>query len=231
MSDYSFDLEAGKTLKLLTAGKYCDRDIVVKAIGGGSVSDVPEGYTRLEYIKATGKQSVNTGVKANQDTRVIMTVRPTVNTNEMNDWMFEGRNSANVASFGVFCDYTLNIFYSDYGTSRLTIPYTSWGEKVTIDFNKNTITIGETTVTHPTQTFQSDYPLYLFCMNSANSQKGYGEGEIYPCLIYGNGALVRDYVPVIYKTTGEAGLYDKVNHVFYPSAGTQPFIAGPVLTA
>lgn len=33
---YTFTIESGKTKRLKTAGKYCDRDIVVTASGGGS---------------------------------------------------------------------------------------------------------------------------------------------------------------------------------------------------
>ena len=39
MSSFNFDIEAGNTLTLATAGKYCDKNIVVNAIGGGGTSD------------------------------------------------------------------------------------------------------------------------------------------------------------------------------------------------
>ena len=32
---FNFELPAGETLQLLTAGKYCDQDIMVTALGGG----------------------------------------------------------------------------------------------------------------------------------------------------------------------------------------------------
>ena len=35
MSEYNITVQAGKSTRLLTAGKYCDRDIVVTAEGGG----------------------------------------------------------------------------------------------------------------------------------------------------------------------------------------------------
>lgn len=38
---FNFEVEAGKSVKLTTAGKYCDRDIVVSATGGG-------GYTEAD---------------------------------------------------------------------------------------------------------------------------------------------------------------------------------------
>ena len=40
MSEYSITVEGGTSKRLLTAGKYCDRDIVVTATGGGGSGDI-----------------------------------------------------------------------------------------------------------------------------------------------------------------------------------------------
>lgn len=40
---HNITVESGKSLKLKTAGKYCDRDIVVTAEGG---TDIPDGYIK-----------------------------------------------------------------------------------------------------------------------------------------------------------------------------------------
>lgn len=40
MSEYSITVEGGTSKRLLTAGKYCDRDIVVTATGGGGGGDI-----------------------------------------------------------------------------------------------------------------------------------------------------------------------------------------------
>ena len=39
MSEFNIEVEGGKAVRLPTAGKYCDRDIVVTATGGGSTMD------------------------------------------------------------------------------------------------------------------------------------------------------------------------------------------------
>lgn len=45
MSTFNIEVEGGKTVKLPTAGKYCDRDIIVTAKGGGgSGGDYQQGY-------------------------------------------------------------------------------------------------------------------------------------------------------------------------------------------
>ena len=44
MSEFNIEVEGGKSVRLPTAGKYCDRDIVVTATGGGGSSE--EDYNR-----------------------------------------------------------------------------------------------------------------------------------------------------------------------------------------
>ena len=51
MSAFEFSVESGKTITLPTAGKYCDRDIVVTATGGGDTDAV------YEQGVADGKQA------------------------------------------------------------------------------------------------------------------------------------------------------------------------------
>lgn len=73
---HEIELQAGMTVRLPTAGKYCDRDIVVTAKGGGgSVEGIPGGYTKVDYIQFNDLQTVDTGIICNQDTklRVVFT--------------------------------------------------------------------------------------------------------------------------------------------------------------
>ena len=47
---FNFEVEGGGTLHLLTAGKYCDQDIIVTGLGGGGGGggDAPELHTVTE---------------------------------------------------------------------------------------------------------------------------------------------------------------------------------------
>lgn len=47
---FNFEVESGKTLQLLTAGKYCDQDILVTALGGGGGGGGPELHTVTEAL-------------------------------------------------------------------------------------------------------------------------------------------------------------------------------------
>ena len=46
MSEFNIIVKSGETKRLLTSGKYCDRDILVTAQGGGSDGQIPEGYIK-----------------------------------------------------------------------------------------------------------------------------------------------------------------------------------------
>jgi hypothetical protein len=64
MSEYSITVDGGTSKRLLTAGKYCDRDIVVTATGGGgapttisgvnlhdTATDTPNTYLQGSTVK------------------------------------------------------------------------------------------------------------------------------------------------------------------------------------
>lgn len=70
--------------------------------------------------------------------------------------------------------------------------------------------------------------MYLFAVNEAQTVRYYAGARIYSCQIYDNGTLVRDFVPCV-DYSGEVGLYDLVNAVFYGSSGTGVFSAGSPL--
>lgn len=92
---FNINVEGGKTVRLPTAGKYCDRDIVVTATGGGGDSELPVGYSRVDYIEFTGGQLVDTGIIGNQDTQI--TVNFTWGSDKQNH-VFGCASSGNTAS-------------------------------------------------------------------------------------------------------------------------------------
>lgn len=56
--------------------------------------------------------------------------------------------------------------------------------------------------------------------------------KLYSCKVYNTSmVLIRDYIPAVRATDGVAGLYDKVNDVFYTNAGTGSFSYGYTLAS
>ena len=226
------DIEALYQTELLTVNVSSDSG----SVSGFEVnivkcnSSLPGGYTPVEYIESTGAQYIDTGFKMNQDTRVVMKVK--ASSISANAWAFEGRISSSSASKGVFFYYSNNKLWNvDYNgsSSRKSISGVTATDMLDIDYNKNVCTINGVSVTHTTAAFQSSCNLTLLAANTAGAVAGYLNAKLYSCQIYDNGTLVRDFVPAK-SADGVAGLYDKVNEVFYTSAGTTAFVAGEELT-
>lgn len=83
MADIAITVDGGTTKKLLTAGKYCDRNIVVTATGGGGEPEPPQdGKTRL-YIHVPPNSEPNRPPARNQ---VPLYIQQTVSRGVTIDW-------------------------------------------------------------------------------------------------------------------------------------------------
>lgn len=203
-----------------------------------SLNDIPKGYTKLEYIEATGAQYINTGYCANNNTRVQMKVALT--KLDTSSTLFCSRENERVNSFELH--YFGNwIFAARYGTqdneedTRLRdFGKPTLDEPILVDFNKNVVSMNNITKTLTTQTFTAPCTMYLFA--SYNTSAGvltymytYSYAKLYSCSIYDNGTLIRNYVPC-QNSLGAVGLYDTVMEEFVTSGSTTSFVAGPVVS-
>lgn len=176
-------------------------------------------YYPVEYIESSGTQYIDTGFKPNQDTRAILSA---YNNSTSSGWTFGAWASASSKQYAFNC---LGSYGFRYGSASAAITTVPVGD-VFVDFNKNSYNINGTAGTIAEQTFVSDYPMYLFCINAAGSPSGgkfYGRVEF--AQIYDNGTLARDFAP--YRDENSAGyLYDKVGKQIYANKGTGTFAVG-----
>lgn len=189
---------------------------------------LPSSYKKLQYIQSSGTQYIDTGFKHNQNTRIVMHVKPVSIT--ANAWAFEGRISYTSASKGVFFYYSSGkLWNADYNGSgnRKTFAGISSTADLTIDYNKNICTINGVSITNTATTFQSTANLTLLACNTAGTIAGFLSAKLYSCQIYDNGTLIRDFIPCC-SANGTVGLWDDVNSVFYTNSGTGVFIDGPL---
>lgn len=194
---------------------------------------LPIGYKQVEYIQSSGTQYIDSGFKHNQNTRVMMKVKPISATD--NAWAFEGRTSGTSSTKGVFFWYSSGqLWNADYDTANNTSgtrkAFAGIGttDELNIDYNKNVCTINGVTNSFTARTFQSTYNLALLANNDAGNVRGFLTAKLYSCQIYDNGTLIRDFVPCT-NVSGTAGLYDIVNSKFYGNSGSGSFTAGPVV--
>lgn len=183
---------------------------------------LPNGYTRLEYIRSTGTQYIDTGFKANNNTRIVMSVAATPRS--ANGFFFGARTNYQSNAFGVLTRQ--NAYRFDYGDQVTTISNAATG-KFVIDTNKNIVKFNDATVATATEAqFQCVYNMTLFANNNAKTLYDYHSFDLYSCQMYDNGTLIRNLIPCK-NTSNVIGLYDAVNDQFYSNAGSGVFTAGP----
>lgn len=189
---------------------------------------LPEGHTELKWIESTGTQYVDSLFKPNQDTKVVVDVQfsevPTTHSA-----LFGARN-ANTNQFWAYYRYTENAYSGRFGTTAdRTIAFDPT-ERAMVALDSNVLTVNGVSVSANEATFASEQSLYLFAVNNAEVEyRQYpGAFKLFASEIYGDGELVRDYVPDL-TDDGQVGLYDLVEGKFYPNAGSGVFTAGDVI--
>lgn len=204
---------------------------VLKVMRGSEVlwEKVTKKYkTELVYIKSTGTQWINTEYIPSTETKVEIRIGG-IDENTFpvgsGGWFIGSRTSYNDRGFGTYYNPAENNLYGAFGKQQL-----AYKEQKTNFYNKDhTIVIdksglyldGAKKLTF-NNSFEGQYPLYLFTINLAGSLANLMSFSLYGLRIWQNGELVREYIPVIdYNDT--PCLFDKVNEKFYYNAGIGSF--------
>lgn len=216
------------------AGPEVENTVVTKKIKKGymvtknaELTQLPEGYTQLQYIESADTQYLDTGFYANQDTRLVMDCDILTMYNGTPDTgaLFGGRTGYKKTAFCVWCG--TDNWQTDYGNTILTFEHATLGRHK-IDKNKNLLTIDGETYTNTAATFQCTSSILLFALqNDGVYDDRRHQIRLHSCKIYDNGNLVRDYRPCT-NVNGIAGLYDIINDTFTGSAVDTQFISGPI---
>ena len=187
------------------------------------IYEEPE-ITFLEYIEGTGTQYIDTRFAPNQDTKVVC--RAVYTQGSSATYLF-GSDAGSGSSYFAFGSANGNLRYAYNTSSYYFESGLSFTDVITIEADKNVATInGSYTVAAGEAAFSSGFALYLFGDNRAGTLYGVTPAKVYSCQIYDDGAFVRDYLPAR-TSDGDVGLWDNVDCLFYPNAGTGVFLAGP----
>lgn len=194
-------------------------------IGGPLTSvSLPSGYRRLNYIKSTGTQYIDTNFTPTYSSHVVMDVECTKTVSSFTAF-FGFRNAASPTDSQAFNAAVTNAttLRSDYYGTNKTATVSTILARTTIDKNRNIMTGYGVTITNTGSTNVSSGSLILLAMRTVASGISYGiTANLYSCQIYDNDVLVRDFVPCE-NSVGEIGLYDVVNNQFYGNSGTGTF--------
>lgn len=241
MSEFNITVEGGTTKRLLTAGKYCDRDIVVTATGGGgSEPDPREQYQRVEYIESAEEGTYpyiitdvcaegNTGLEVIASFPILQDRIPMGSREDSGSTRF-------------YCCYPLSSTGSYYGinggislsgsfaVNTIYRCQTNFlGSKMAGIFDKNGARksgglISSTLTTHTA-------PIAIFGYNSASAGAVTSKREfkLYSARISQDFEVIREYIPCYRKSDGEIGLYETITGAFLTNSDTEgsAFAKGP----
>ena len=216
--------------------------LFVKGLSGGgtitSTADADAAYATLDFIQADNNNA-SQYIITDYTPRYSDTFVTRVNFQSVIDQCIYCARGGSVAS-GSYTGITYdnNKWRFDHVTaqgSKLGVPPVNVDCSLTINGKTGVCKVnGESLYTMATSdddTATAASVLSFFILNnnaSGAAMAYYGQAnfKMYFFRIYDvNGAIVRDYVPAK-NGSGVAGLWDRVNNVFWPSAGASQFIAG-----
>ena len=182
---------------------------------------LPSGYTELEYIESSGTQYIDTGVSSfpAQSTHVTLDV----------DWL-----SGLGCYFGCSTSYMWHVIAvqdtlirSGYMNNSSKADISTVIGRYIVDKNGTYTNVNGVKISHPSAGVTISASIYLLACNTSSGVSNIADAaRIYSCKISSGSLLIRQFVPCK-NSSGEVGLYDEVNDVFYGNAGTGVFIAGP----
>lgn len=220
---HNITVEGGTSVRLPTAGKYCDRDIIVTATGSGE-SDQRDLYQRVEYIVSDGDSYVITDFIADNTCGLeIVASFPVLHDRVPMGSRVDGNATR------LYCAYPLSerscYFGFNAGSSfscalnvdtvyRLQTNFVNC--RMTNVYDNNGIRKGGTTIS---QTLvQQTCPVSIFGYNRTDTGiSTKREFSLYSARISQGNEIVREYIPCYRKSDGVVGVYEKFTGTFLTS--------------
>lgn len=218
---HNITIEGGSSVRLPTAGKYCDRDIIVTAAGGGVGGDLPPGYSRADYIKFTGKQVVDTGIICNQNTKIQTYFTRDASTQEYLYGVASSNNTASVTAYlGGSWRFGNKAATKTVGTVNAKVGYAAYVDASTISVSNNVVAISGV------NDFEAVGSLLIGSCRSASGGVGAGQfdGTISFFTIWEGDEQVLKLVPVTDGTVFR--FFDMVSQTFFDSITDTPLDGG-----
>lgn len=185
------------------------------------VTALPPGYTRLESIKSTGTQYINTELKVASTDIIMARFKNTSASGAGGIYgVYKAGDSSALYANGTYYGYDVSNTKVNTGVNVDT----SWHE-TTHNFVSGKLIIDNTETSFTPFTFTNTNNCPLFARTYNNAIGYYFSGEIAYWKVYRNGVLYMNLVPCK-DPNNEVGMYDTVNGRFYDNKGTGSFTAG-----
>lgn len=227
MSEFNITVDGGTSVRLPTAGKYVDRDIIVTATGSGGATepDSTSEYQRVEYItsaeEGTYPYIITDFVADNTCGLEVIASFPILQDQiPMGSRLDSGTTrfycvyplSASTCYYGfnggfsVSCSTSINTIYrlqTNFLNSRLVNIYDENGNRKASTSISSSLT-------------QQTCPVAIFGYNYASSEAVTSKREykLYGARCSRGNEVVREYIPCYRKSDGVVGLYEKFTGEF-----------------
>lgn len=204
---------------------------VVKIMRGSELlwEKITKKYqTELAYIESTGTQWINTGYVPSTNTKVeirIGGVNDSSFVNTSGGWFIGTRTGYNNRGFGTYYNPSEQVLYGAFGNQQTGFSVTKtsfYNKEHTIVIDKSGLYLNGAKGISFNNSFNGQYPLYLFTINLAGARANRCSFKLYGLKIWQDGALVRDYIPVL-DMNNAACLYDKETEQLFYNSGTGEF--------
>jgi len=196
----------------------------------GSNAGLPTGYTRVEYIRSSGTQYIDTLLRPSS----AFEFETKLYSKNQSGMVFMGGGAASGNQIVCFVNPNEgkvsgrihnNASVDDWNVSGIGFsqPFTYSLQDYNVYYNGSVIA---SDITH--STFDKiGANLTLFKRNyDSGSYPSFYIGDMYYMKIWDNGVLVFDGVPCK-SPSGKAGMYDLVTNKFFGSSSANDFVAGP----
>lgn len=181
---------------------------------------LPGEYQQVEYIESHGEEYINTGVKANSNIKMEVTLINPDMSDDDDHTLCGGGVAWGDQYLQLQC--RLNSMCS-YGNDWDRVDFHG-GNITTICQDKNNFyQDGELLSTFSSQQFNTNYDIHIFCAAQSNVPAEFSSFKVAAFKIYNNNNLVRDFIACVRVTDNEAGLYDLVTETFYTNEGSGAF--------
>lgn len=200
-------------------------------------SQLPAGYTELEYIESSGTQYINTGVVLGQDytnTNIKLEYDALINSGA--NWqvcgtmglegIYIGVNNSDIICYGTGFSDTSTGVTNPFVKCKYINDAKNGVIKVT-NLSTNT-DIVNLTYTPVTKTKVLPMILFSFSESATIISSNKMSGKMYNVKIYNNNELIRHFIPAKRLSDSVVGMYDLISNTFFTNSGTGSFVAGPV---
>ena len=206
------------------------KPLVTRLIAGGYIASI---YKPLQYLESTGTQYIDIGINGDLNTKAEILYRyPSASSVSGSGRVMGSRTGASSNGFGIgtssgsiIVNEGVGAYFSNANIGTATVArvvINTWYQTILSQDGAYFNGTKEEFINGSVTDFTTPNNLKLFGFDN-NGTMGYGKVQISKFKLWSNGALVRDFVPVLRTLDNKPGMYDKVTGQFFTNQGTGEF--------